>query len=293
MSYPMIESALGDTYYYDGELISAGSRKALALREPTDEVTYYETIRLKDSVMLYVEDHLARLERSVKGIEAFEVNKKAILDACIFFLDNCGYNTDSGNLRIVLTANHLLIHICEANIPSKELSRNGIVTSILNWERVDPNIKVFRGDYKKAVAETFAKEGPEGVPYEVLLTDRDNKLYEGSKSNLFVIVNDTVYSAPDDKILIGITRNRVMDSLKASEAALSIGTFTLNELKELKKTSQVAIFVSSTPFDILPVRMVDDVVFDSGDNLLLRRIADSYNTATEQYISRAKHGYNI
>lgn len=287
----MLESALGDTYYFDGELISSDSGKAKELLIPTDEVTYYETVRIKHSVLLYVEDHLARLCRSVHGIEDFPVDTERIFDACRYFLNNCGCDLTSGNLRIVLTRSHILIHLCEANIPSAEHFADGIVTSILNWERVDPNIKVFRGDYKKAVADTFACQGKYGTPYEVLLTDRNDKLYEGSKSNLFVIVDDDVYSAPDDKILIGITRNRVLGSLEASGGILKTGMFTLEGLKEIKRSSDVALFVSSTPFDILPIRYVNDIEFSSADNPLLRRIAANYLEAADRYIESNRYKY--
>ena len=156
MAYPMLESPIGGKYLYDGKIITEGSAEAAKLYEPTEEVTYYETVRIKEGVLLYVEAHLDRLEKSVKGIEDFPVDKKDIEKISYDFLRQQFPDFKEGNLRIVLTKNHLLIHICEANIPSEELFEKGIPTHILKWDRVDPNIKVFRGDYKKAVAEVFA-----------------------------------------------------------------------------------------------------------------------------------------
>lgn len=287
MAYPMLESPLGSKYFFDGELIDANSKEAAALLVPTEEVTYYETIRIKNGVMLYSEDHMARLNKSVQGIEAFEFNVDAITSDCVNFLKETGYSVDyNGNLRIVLTKSHLLIHICEANIPTQDKFDNGINSLTLKWERVDPNIKVFRGDYKQAVADTFARENSDGHPYEIVLCDNDGKYYEGSKSNLFVIVDDKVYSAPDEKILLGITRNRVMSSLKNSGAELVIGTFTLDEMVKLRDEGhKVALFVSSTPFDILPIRRIDDVIFDSASNPLLVKISKDYVSAADAYIA--------
>ncbi|MCQ2527583.1 MAG: aminotransferase class IV [Saccharofermentans sp.] len=286
MAYPMLESPLGNKYFYDGKLIDCDSQEARDLAVPTEEVTYYETIRIKDGVMLYSEDHLARLYKSVMGIEAFEVDVNKIGDDCRSFLKDIGYNVDySGNLRIVLTKTHLLIHICEANIPTQDKFDNGINSLTLQWERVAPNIKVFRGDYKQAVADTFARENSDGHPYEIVLCDNEGKYYEGSKSNLFVIVDNKVYSAPDEKILLGITRNRVMSSLANSGAELVIGTFTMDEMVALKEQGHdVALFVSSTPFDILPIKRIDDVVFDSASNPLLKKISADYVAAADKYI---------
>lgn len=286
MAYPMLESPLGNNYYYDGTLIDADSSEAASIAVPTEEVTYYETIRLKDGVMLYSEDHLARLKKSVMGIEAFEVDVEDIDSKCRYFLKSTGYSEGyNGNLRIVLTKSHLLIHICEAHIPSAEVFAKGINTLSLQWERVDPNIKVFRGDYKQAVADTFARSNSDGHPYEVVLCDNEGKFYEGSKSNLFVIVDNKVYSAPDEKILLGITRNRVMSSLKNAGADFVIGTFTLNELVDLRDNgSSVALFVSSTPFDILPISRIDDEIFESCSNPMLQKISGDYLAAVDKYM---------
>ena len=283
MQFPIIESPLGDLFYLNGELIRSDSAEAEELKKPTDDIKYYETVRIKEGVLLFIEDHLLRLSRSVKGIEDFyvdtsfvsEVSKKYIKDVCF---------EGEGNLRIVLTKDKLVLHICEANIPSEECFAEGINANILNWERVDPNLKVFRGDYKAAVAEAFARKNPDGLPYEVLLTDRNNKVYEGSKSNFFAIIDGEVYSAADDKILIGITRSRVMASLQRSGVPLKTGTFTLDELKD----RDAALFVSSTPFDILPITTVEGIRFNSAGNSILTQISREYRAITDKYISDNK-----
>ena len=283
MQYPLIEKPLGDSYYVNGDLIAADSDRALQLAEPTDDIKYYETIRIKDGVLLFIEDHLARLAKSVKGIEDFPVDVEFISKESKRFIKEIGFNTE-GNLRIVLTRDLFVIHICEGYIPSPEVFEKGISANILQWERVDPNLKVFRGDYKAAVAQAFEREGAHGLPYEVILTDRDNTLYEGSKSNFFAIIGNAVYTAPDNKILIGITRNRVMRSLKNSGTELLTGTFTLDELVE----HNAAVFVSSTPFDILPVTYIEDKKFDSVSNPILTQISREYKKITDEYIRENK-----
>ena len=283
MQFPVIESPLGDYIYLNGRLIGSGSEEANELKRPTDDIKYYETVRIKTGVLLFIEDHLLRLSKSVKGIEDFYVDTAFISDESKRFIRDIAFRGE-GNLRIVLTKDKLVLHICEANIPSEECFEMGINTNILNWERVDPNLKVFRGDYKAAVADAFSREGAFGAPYEVLLTDRDNKIYEGSKSNFFAIIDGAVYSAADDKILIGITRNRVISSLNKVRVPLKTGTFTLEELKE----KDAALFVSSTPFDILPITSVEGVVFNSVGNSILTQISREYRAITDKYISDNK-----
>lgn len=284
MAYPMLENPIGGFYYFDGKKVLSDSDEAALLKVPTDEVTYYETLRVKQGVALFFEDHLSRLSKSVEGIENFDVDIDDIHLKCNSFLADLDPDFD-GSLRIVLTKSHLLIHACEANIPDAKLFEEGINTLTLKWERVAPNIKVFRGDYKAAVAEKFSQENAHGKPYELILTDNSGKLYEGSKSNLFVIKSGCVYSAPDEKILLGITRNRVMKALETSGAELKIGMFTLDEIISDK---DAALFVSSTPFDILPVKYIDGYELNSADNELLKSIQRSYQRIADEYIASAK-----
>ena len=284
MAYPMLESAIGSIYFLDGRIISSDSTDAKALLIPTDEVTYYETLRVKCGVPLFFEDHLARLKKSVAGIEDFDVDLDSIKDRSFDFINSFDPDFD-GSLRVVLTKSHLLIHACEANIPDKKLFEEGINTLTLKWERVAPNIKVFRGDYKTAVANRFSESNAYGHPYELILTDNEGRLYEGSKSNLFVIKDGVVYSAPDEKILLGITRNRVMRALEKSGAELKIGMFTLEQILEDK---DAAMFVSSTPFDILPVKYIDGYELDFRNNALLLSIQQSYQRIADDYIAAAR-----
>lgn len=285
MAYPLVESCILDSVYVNGKIYSIEDSDISWVKEPTDSMTYYETIRILNSRLLFIEDHLTRLKASVKGEEDFEFNADFVKSESVSFVKNMsesGCDLKNANLRVVLTRDNLIIHICEANIPSDEQKKSGIVTRILNWERVAPNIKVFRGDYKQKVAETFSMDTSFGTPYEVLLTNNSGKLYEGSKSNLFVIVGDTVYSETDDKILIGITRKRVLEALNNSGLKLEYKTFTLDEIKQ----NNAAVFVSSTPFDILPIYSIDDTVIDSSANVNLQKISKAYDEAVSNYMNK-------
>ena len=280
MAYPLMEHPSGTEFFFDGAFYDVCSDKAEELSKPTDDRTYYETVRIKRGVLLFLEDHMARLTKSVAGLENFPINTNDISDKAYSLLKKISFGKD-GNIRIVLTKDHLLIHLVEVNVPDESKFANGINTSLFQWERQTPNLKIFRGDYKNAVNEKFRTENAHGKPFELVLSDNEGKLYEGSMSNLFVIMDGKVYSAPDDKILIGITRRRVIEALKRSGLELHTGMFTMDELIK----GNAAIFVSSTPFDILPVTYIDDNTFDSVSNPLLKMISEAYAGYTEEYIA--------
>jgi len=281
MAYPLIEHPLGDAFFYNGECCRFSSVIAGDLFKPSDECTYYETVRIVDGMLLFVEDHMRRLELSVKGLEDFSIDTDMIVRSAYNFIKYSRINF--GNIRIVLTANKLIIHQVDVHMPDAEDFRVGINTSVLNWERQTPNLKIFRGDYKDTVNKAFSKCNSHGAPFELLLADNCGKLYEGSMSNLFVIMDGTVYSAPDDKILIGITRRRVIEALRRSGLSLACGMFSIDELSGRDDT---ALFVSSTPFDILPISFVDEYAFNSVGNPVLRMISDEYQKYTLEYIRR-------
>ena len=282
MAYPMMEHPSGGKFLFDGAYFNVCSDKADELSRPADDRIYYETVRIRNGVLLFLEDHLARLMNSVKGLEDFPVDSADISSKAYSFLKEIDFAED-GNIRIVLTKDHLLIHLVDVNVPDKALFDKGINTSLLVWERQTPNLKIFRGDYKNTVNAKFKTENAHGRPFELVLSDKCGYLYEGSMSNLFVIMNGCVYSAPDDKILIGITRRRVIEALSRSSLELKNGMFTLEELVK----GNAAVFVSSTPFDILPVTYIDDHTFDSVSDPILKMISEAYACYTEDYI--AKH----
>ncbi len=286
MAYPLMEHLVGNGYLYCGKFYRVSSELTDSLRKPVDIMIYYETVRIKDGVLLFVEDHMARLVNSVRGLENFEINTREIVSEAYSLIDLEGV-TD-GSLRIVLTKESLLIHLADISFPSEEQFGMGINTSLLTWERQTPNLKVFRGDYKLTVNHKFKQVNEHGLPFELILADNTGKLYEGSMSNLFVIRDGQVYSAPDDKILIGITRKRVMEALKRSGLELNIGMFRPEELDPATD----AIFVSSTPFDILPVRYIDDHEFNSSDNDILKKISEMYLGYTSEYIALQKRALN-
>lgn len=64
----------------------------------------------------------------------------------------------------------------------KKYYEEGIATSLFRIERLDPNIKLVRSDYQKAVLQERADKGV----YELLLVDGNEQITEGSRTNVFL-----------------------------------------------------------------------------------------------------------
>ncbi len=287
MAYPMIENNLSNIIMVDGRLLNSNSDVAREFFEPCYDTVYYETVRIYKGVLLFLEDHLDRLSKSVKASEGFYVDTKYLRFALLNYLNALSLGEYEGNMRIVITREHNVFHICEANIPTEEVFKNGIATNILQWERVAPHVKTFRTEYKDAVASKFKEETPFGMPYEVLLENKQGEITEGSKSNFFAIVDGEIYSAPNDLILIGITRKYVLEALQKAGLQLRYKTFGMRTFTD--PAHKVALFVSSTPFDILPISSVDGYKFDSVNDELVIKIQKMYKEIVDKYYEEHKN----
>ncbi len=289
MSFPIIEHEKGQYCFCNGTKVPYSSDLGRSLKTPVDDTIYYESIRFRSGVMVFFEDHMLRLYRSVHAKEAFDFDSEILFDQAMELIRDSGLEPSDGNLRIVLTRDKSVVHLSDAVYPDPQMFKEGIVTSTLAWERVEPQVKVFRGDYKKAVAACMLEPTPFGLPYEVLLRDFGGKITEGSRSNFFVLFDDTVYSPPESMILIGITRKYVMRALSEAGLLYKEQTFSIDELTAMRdntsnRPEDVAVFVTSSPFDILPVRSIDGEKFLSADNLRLKAMSDAYSRITGQYV---------
>ena len=88
--------------------------------------------------------------------------------------------------------------------------------------------------------------------FEALLVDRNGKIQEGSRSNFYLINKNTLKTAPDEKVLDGVTRISVLRA--ARELGYTID-FTSPSPDEIWTSD--AAFISSTSMGAMPVKDVD------------------------------------
>ncbi|HBP38718.1 MAG TPA: hypothetical protein DD640_08260 [Clostridiales bacterium] len=277
MPYPLIDEMAGAYLSVQGRLIRADDPEAAPLFLPSDPVMYYEVVRVTRGVPLFWEDHLARLARSVRG--ALPIPESLYAES-VRLIAACGLV--SANLKLILTEQLRVIHLTTSYYPGPQQIQAGVPTGILTWEREDPNTKIIRADYKAAVAARFARPGPFGPCFEVLLADRRGFLTEGSRSNLFFIRGSRVLSAPDSRILLGITRKHVHQALQAAGTILEEGLLTLGDIRS---DDGITAFLTASPIDILPINAIEDIRLNSAENPLLRRIHAAYQAIVEEYVA--------
>ncbi len=276
MAYPIIDEYTGRYLSVQGQLVLAEDPSSASLFQPVGTTLYYEVVRVVRGIPLFWEDHLARLIRSVQA--AVPVPDSLYAESLRLIRAN---GLSEANLRLVLADGMRVIHLTASYYPTAAMMAQGVPTGILAWEREDPNIKIIRTDYKAAVAAGFARQGPFGRNFELLLADRQGRLTEGSRSNLFFIRNSQVLTAPDRLVLLGITRQYVRRAVEMAGADLAEGLLTLEDVRQ---GGCEAAFLSGSPIDLLPVSAIGEVQLDSAGHPLLQRIITAYRRIVDRYV---------
>lgn len=265
---------------FDGLFISAES---LPAAEWTEGVIVYEVIRVIESIPLFLEDHLQRLEESCQA-SSFSCPSSAVSsDIRQFIQVEChASGSFNFNVKILLHYNgqklHRIVYKTKHYYPSLDEYRCGVATGLFSWDRQDPSVKRLNEEYQKAVTEEIQKK----AVFELLLVSGNGNILEGSRSNVFFIKGERLLSTPEHVILRGITRSWVLKVCKQ----LHIDVFeTMISTEELPVID--AIFLTGTSIKVLPVNRVDEHSFASSQNHIVTAVGQQFDLCITRYI--AKH----
>lgn len=111
---------------------------------------------------------------------------------------------------------------------------------------------------------------------DTILLDHDGFVAEGATSNIFIVENGTLITAPGDKILEGITRNTIMDLSEKLGIHLTCELFPPERLKAAEE-----VFMCSSGMGVTPVIQVDTTEINDGKpGMITRRLRSYYLDVT-------------
>lgn len=117
---------------------------------------------------------------------------------------------------------------------------------------------------------------------DAILLDGDGNVAECPTGNIFIVKNRTPITTPSTKILAGITRNSAMTIACDSGFDVCEETFSSEELKAADE-----VFYVSSGLGIMPVRAVDETIFDDGKvGPVTNEIMGIYNDAARGKIEK-------
>lgn len=274
-----INECLGKVYLQNGRLTGVAQFDDTFL---LSQSYIYEVFRVQESVALFLEDHLSRLEQTCQlsnycpGFDVSEVYDQ------VYALIGAN-NLETGNIKVVLRLDDknqpdFRVYINPHQYPTQEQYSKGVDISLFKAIRNNPNAKVM--DLRLRNATNLAKE--QLNVYETLLVDDNGCITEGSRSNVFFIRNDKVITSPVEDVLPGITRKHVMEVCRQLQIDLLEEKVPARSLVVME-----ALFISGTSRKVLPVRQVDSLDFDPAHPILLK-IRKGFDEKVKHYIRRQK-----
>jgi len=267
-----------EKFYNQNGNILKGNSQDLSF-EKVDNIVY-EVIRVIDGIPLFLEEHIERLNKSANLLnyditdilDTITKDIKKVIDL---------NNNPNKNLKILLyniekpVPNYYIFFI-ESNYPANELYQTGIKTITYKAIRENPQAKTINKKFRKNVNIEISKNNA----YEALLINELGEISEGSRSNVFFVKNDSIYTAPGKNVLLGTTRKKIIKICDELNFEVNEKPITIEFLKTCD-----ALFITGTSPKVLPISQVDEITFDSPNNKVVQRIMKTYDSLINDYIN--------
>ncbi|MGE5628646.1 MAG: aminotransferase class IV [Solirubrobacterales bacterium] len=236
--------------------------------------TVYEVLRVIKGKPLFYDLHIDRLHNSAKLVHKKIGINNLLIKEQIKKLININH-IESGNVKIAFNNGNLYMFKIKHKFPSDEDYTEGVKAVLFMGERKDPNIKLIDIDFRTRANEKIK----ENDAYEAVLVDRNGFITEGSRSNIFMVKDNTLITAPVSEVLPGITRSVIIKS------AVNLGMKFREAKVSYKDIANLdGMFISGTSPKILPVKQVDDIILNSAENPQILKLMTEYQRILEEDI---------
>ncbi|SES85871.1 branched-chain amino acid aminotransferase [Natronincola peptidivorans] len=269
-----------DFFLMNGKMIAAEEFNPEAITKTT---SVYEVIRIIDGVPLFLEEHMERLNKSFhllgfdytideKNIEK-EIHQLIEINGCYDY-----------NMKVIVNSldsisPNTFVFFIESNYPTEEQYRIGVDAILYAGERETPNAKVVAKSFRQQIQEEIKK----AHAFEAILVDQHQQITEGSRSNIFVVKGNKLYTAPSEKVLKGVTRKRILDLCRKMSFPIEEAPISIDLLKKAD-----GVFMTGTSPKVLPIFRVDYTEYASAENPIIKSIMKAYDDVIEDYIHTHK-----
>jgi branched-chain amino acid aminotransferase len=253
-----------------------------AIFDRIDGNSVYEVIKLIGGVPLFFEDHLARMRRSAAlmgaGIEKPPARVRAEINELV---------KKSGcadiNVKLVWYPEKersiFLTYFVRQDFPDDGAYLRGVHTILYDGERRNPQIKAVKTSYRERVRAVREAAGA----YEALLVDDKGFVSEGTRSNLFFLIDHQLCTPPSDAVLLGVTRQHVMALCRVLEIDVQEKMLHKDDLNRIE-----AAFITGTTIDILPIGSIGRLQFASVGHPVIQTITRAFTEEVSACIAAEK-----
>jgi branched-chain amino acid aminotransferase len=277
---------IGERVSFNGSVLSAAEFAASGADGGIwDADIVYEVLRIIDGIPMFFEDHNERLECSLRSVGADAGFDREWLSGAIRGLFEAN-GIASGNVKIWVScgaggaggAKNWFLNVNHSFYPPPEYYKNGVRAELLDYTRANPNVKLAVAGYKEKVRSIMESTGA----FELLLCDGAGNLTEGSRTNLFFVIGDRLFTAPDSMILKGVVKKRIF-----AAAAMSGIEIVETPVRADMLGGVDGVFITSTSIGALPVSHIGGRQFGSAGNPVIVRIERAYAGIERAYIDAA------
>lgn len=250
-------NGLGGHAVVNGALVDA-SQAVMHVQDR--EVQYgfgvYESLRILSGKVVYLEDHLERLFYSAAGIGLRNPFTSLQISSWLsLLLDTDGI--EEATVRILLMGGaeaSLFITAFPMLTYPDGFYTEGVGAIGYRGERFLPQYKTC----SLLMNYLALREANEHGAFEALLIDRQGRVLEGTRSNIFACEGDTIHTAASDLVLAGVTRDKILTAVGELGYALSWEAPTLADVLDGRYGE---LFISSTSMGAMPISSLDGVRF--------------------------------
>jgi branched-chain amino acid aminotransferase len=254
-----MNECFGNSFILNGELQPAELFERSMVYEGN---SVYEVIRMIKGLPVFFSDHLERLEASTRMQKQIMPAGSAELKRDILRLVKSEKRKEI-NLKIVFNHNksdNYLIYFIESSYPTHEQYKDGVKGVLFNAERKDPESKVIDHKLRTEIAHKLMIDSA----YEALLVNKNKCITEGSRSNIFFIKEQALFTAPEDAVLSGITRKHIIGICRENGIDIELECIKADKIHEYES----AIMTGTSP-TVLPYFCIDNTRFNVSNPLIL------------------------
>lgn len=267
--------------WLNGQICKADKKPIFA------EPPVYEVIRVIGGTPLFFHEHMLRLSQSMQLV-GYEIDfgEEDYYNAIKSLVEMTGLFEHNFRIEIGMDEQSKIkgtVFSVPTYYPDKGIYDCGVKLASYTVVRENPHAKVYHKSYQDQIADLKKRLDV----YEILLHDKTGKISEGSRSSVFLIKGNTIFSAKSEDILIGITRVKILEMLKGLDIQFVEQDIMMESLK-----SYDACFISGTSIHIMPVQSIDDLKFNSSENGVIRVLMEKFKETVEIDLERTRRQYN-
>ncbi|MEM7735324.1 MAG: aminotransferase class IV [Deinococcota bacterium] len=252
----------------------------------------FDYLRLYEGVPLFMEDHLARFERTAEilGIDML-MSRSALTEHVLELIAKNGQET--AGLQLFLTGgyaedgftpttpNLVILQNPLPHVPQEKYDQGAKLISH-EYTRDLPEAKTTNYMMAVVLGKTMRAAGATDALYY-----SSDTIFETTRSNFFVVDADGAIITPREGILYGITRKHILQ-VAHEHATVVERRLTWDDLKNAKEA-----FITSTTKGALPIVQIDDMKVGSGvPGEVAKTLMTHFEAHRQAYLEEFRNKYN-